>query len=92
MDYKFYIDTGNRYEDVAPGTGDPSDHNNRLLNVANTPTHQYCKPSFGQLATRPTVAGNVPVSWLGRPGVHLQTTADLASGSWQDLMGTDGAS
>jgi len=26
---------GNRYEDPAPGTGDPSDHNNRFLNVAD---------------------------------------------------------
>jgi hypothetical protein len=34
--------------------------------------------------------GNVPVTWLGRPGAHLQVTSDLVSGSWQDLIATDG--
>jgi len=33
----------------------------------------------------------VSVSWLGRPGVHLQTADNLSSGLWQDLLGTDGA-
>ena len=31
------------------------------------------------------------MSWLGRPGVHLQTTTNLAQWSWQDLLATDGA-
>ena len=34
--------------------------------------------------------GKVPVSWLGRPGAHLQVKSDLASGTWQDLPATDG--
>jgi hypothetical protein len=34
--------------------------------------------------------GTVPVSWLGRPGAHLQTTTDLTSGAWVDLFATDG--
>jgi hypothetical protein len=29
------------------------------------------------------------VSWLGRPGAHLQACANLA-GAWQDLTATDG--
>jgi hypothetical protein len=50
------------------------------------------EPSFEQtLAIGPVVGGQVPVSWLGRPGVHLQTKSDLASGAWQDLPATDGA-
>jgi hypothetical protein len=53
--------------------------------------HQYGEPSFGQLAAGRASGGRVPVSWLGRPGVHLQTKADLSSGSWQDLLNTDGA-
>jgi len=52
---------------------------------------QYVEPSFGQLAVGPASGGHVPVSWLGRPGVHLQTKADLSSGSWQELNNTDGA-
>jgi hypothetical protein len=53
--------------------------------------NQYAEPSFGELAVGSAIASQVPVSWLGRPGVHLQTTADLASGPWQDLLNTDGA-
>ncbi|HWI55803.1 MAG TPA: hypothetical protein VNZ22_01150 [Bacillota bacterium] len=52
---------------------------------------QYSEPDFGALAVGPAAAGKVPVSWLGRPGVHLQTAADLSSGLWQDILGTDGA-
>jgi hypothetical protein len=54
--------------------------------------NQRVEPSFGQLAAGPVSAGQVSVSWLGRPGVHLQTAADLTSGTWQDLLNTDGAS
>ncbi len=53
--------------------------------------NQYAEPSFGQLAIGAPAAGNVPISWLGRPGVHLQTTPDSTTGSWLDLPATDGA-
>lgn len=53
--------------------------------------NQYSEPSFGQLAIGAPTAGNAPVSWLGRPGVHLQSTSSLSSSSWQDLIQTDGA-
>jgi hypothetical protein len=33
--------------------------------------------------------GKVPVSWLGRPGAHLQSATSL-TGPWQDVAGTDG--
>ncbi len=46
--------------------------------------------SFGNLSVGPASAGSVPVSWLGRPGVHLQTTTNLSSGLWLDLVSTDG--
>lgn len=52
---------------------------------------QYVEPSIGQLAIGPASGGHVPISWLGRPGAHLQIKADLGSGSWQDLNNTDGA-
>ncbi len=45
----------------------------------------------GNLSVGQPVAGKVPVSWLGRPGAHLQVKTDLASGSWQDISSTDGA-
>ncbi len=53
--------------------------------------NQYVEPSFGQLAVGAAVSAQVPISWLGRPGVHLQSTSDLATGPWQDLLATDGA-
>jgi hypothetical protein len=52
---------------------------------------QYVEPSFGQLTIGRAVTNSVPLSWLGRPGVHLQTATDLSSGTWQDLPGTDGS-
>ena len=48
--------------------------------------------SFGNLAAGPKSGGNVPITWLGRPGVHLQTETNLAAKSWTDLPGTDAQS
>ncbi len=45
--------------------------------------------SFGSLAIGPKSGGNVPITWLGRPGVQLQLSANLASGAWTSLPGTD---
>lgn len=52
---------------------------------------QVTEPAFGQLAVGAASGGQVPVSWLGQPGVHLQTKASLSTGSWQDLPQTDGS-
>jgi hypothetical protein len=46
--------------------------------------------SGGDLSIGTPVAGNTPVSWLGRPGAHLQSAANLA-GPWTDYPNTDGA-
>ena len=46
----------------------------------------------GQLKSAVNPDGSVQVSWLGRPGAHLQVKGDLSSGSWLDLAGTDGKS
>jgi hypothetical protein len=43
----------------------------------------------GNLSVGAVVGGKVPVSWLGRPGAHLQVNSGL-TGSWQDLFVTDG--
>jgi hypothetical protein len=59
--------------------------------------NQYAEPYFslsstggGNLTIGAPSGGSVPVTWLGRPGAHLQVTSDLVSGSWQDLIATDG--
>jgi len=43
----------------------------------------------GNLTVGAAAAGKVPVSWLGRPGAHLQVSGSL-TGVWQDLLATDG--
>ncbi|MGH7980453.1 MAG: hypothetical protein ACREE6_13840, partial [Limisphaerales bacterium] len=57
---------------------------------------QYSEPLFnssatgdGQLTVGAPVGGEVPVSWLGRPGAHLQSAASL-TGPWTDYPNTDG--
>jgi hypothetical protein len=46
----------------------------------------------GNLTVGMPVAGKVPVTWLGRPGAHLQAATNLLSGTWQNLVATDGTS
>ncbi|HUA39071.1 MAG TPA: hypothetical protein VMA35_11820 [Candidatus Sulfopaludibacter sp.] len=48
--------------------------------------------SFGNLAVGAKSGGNVPITWLGRPGVHLQVKTNLTVGAWTDLLGTDAQS
>jgi hypothetical protein len=43
----------------------------------------------GDLTVGPVSAGKVPVSWLGRPGAHLQSATSL-TGVWTDYPNTDG--
>ncbi len=45
----------------------------------------------GQLSVGALAGGKLPVSWLGRPGAHLQVNSSLAGSNWQDLPLTDGA-
>jgi hypothetical protein len=47
--------------------------------------------SFGNFKISPGTAGHVHLSWLGRPGVHLQVESSL-TGSWVDHPETDGLS
>jgi hypothetical protein len=51
---------------------------------------QLVEPAVGSLAVGAKSAGHVPVTWNGRPGVHLQTSSNLTT--WQDLPATDGLS
>ena len=47
-------------------------------------------PADARLIVGAPVSGKVPVSWLGRPGAHLQMSAGSGSFAWQDLLATDG--
>jgi hypothetical protein len=55
--------------------------------------NQHVEPSWLTNVTIGKLTGStVPVSWLGRPGLHLQTATSLNSPtSWQDILATDGA-
>jgi hypothetical protein len=48
--------------------------------------------SFGNFTVSPSASNHVLLSWLGRPGVHLQSSSNLSSGTWVDHMETDGLS
>ena len=80
-------------------------HNRVLRSTALTPFvmptdtfgNMYSEPFFGnyntvggKLTVGPASGGTVPVTWLGRPGAHLQVRSNLTSGAWQDVWATDG--
>jgi hypothetical protein len=48
--------------------------------------------SFGELVIGQPAGGQLPVTWLGRPGVHLQYKTNLLDSAWTDLNATDGTS
>lgn len=51
------------------------------------------EPVFGNLAIGSPAAGKLPVTWLGYPNVHLQTSTNLVSATnWVDLTTTTGLS
>jgi hypothetical protein len=45
---------------------------------------------FGNLAIVAPSSGNIPITWLGRPGVVLENNSSLSSGIWTTNSGTDG--
>jgi hypothetical protein len=68
----------------------------RTLDNYNMPTDQFGtqfgEGSFGQLKANAAAGSTVPITWVGRPGVHLQTSTNLANpNAWVNLPETDGA-
>jgi hypothetical protein len=55
----------------------------------NEPLFSSANTAGGDLTVGPVSAGKVPVSWLGRPGAHLQSATSL-TGVWTDYPNTDG--
>ena len=45
--------------------------------------------SGGNLSVDAVSGGKVPVTWLGRPGAHLQSATSV-NGPWTDILATDG--
>jgi hypothetical protein len=105
FDYKYGMDPGSAYggplDDEA---GYLQNHHRVVRSTALNPYpfatdtfgNQYAEPFFtsgsrggANLSIGVPSGGTVPVTWLGRPGAHLQVTSALG-GSWQDLIATDG--
>ena len=104
--YKYGIDAGSQVGGPADDeAGINANHLRVLRSTAIAPYvlpqdtfgNQYVEPFFnsgstadGNLHVGAPVSGAVAVTWLGRPGAHLQSSASLTSGVWQDLPATDG--
>lgn len=94
LTYKFSI---NGNDDEAPGGDNHVRWIRALANYTLPPdtfgaqgNSTLSEPNFGLLSAAQGTAGHTAISWLGRPGVHLQTKTSLPSGSWTDLFNTDG--
>jgi hypothetical protein len=48
------------------------------------------EPDFGKLAISASSGSNIPITWLGRPGVVLENNSSLTGGIWTTNNGTDG--
>jgi hypothetical protein len=68
----------------------------RSYGTYNFPTDIFgsltVEASFGSLTVGQPSAGQIPVSWSGRPGVQLQSTTNLVGGTWTTVPGTDAMS
>jgi hypothetical protein len=61
-----------------------------IFGIQQTNLPAATEPSFGSLAIASPVAGHLPLSWLGRPGVYLQYTTNLSNGPWVQVGATGG--
>lgn len=97
VDYKYGLgyEGVTNYDNEAPAYDDHFRYirataSGAYTNATDTFGNQYSEPSFGQLTSAQAAPGAVSVSWLGRPGVQLQVSTNLAGGVWQSLVATDG--
>jgi hypothetical protein len=80
LDFKFYIDTGDNYESPAPGTGDPSDHNNRFFNLSEGPTQAFPLVFFSDSPYGPLATNDVTF--------QVDMTGQVVLGNFDPTTGT----
>lgn len=80
MDFKFYIDTGSKYESPALGTGDPSDYNNRFFNLSEGPTQAFPLAFFSDLPYSPLATNDVTF--------QVDMSAQVLAGNFDPTTGT----
>lgn len=91
----------NSYNDLDDEAGFAQNHSRYIRNEGSytlpvdTFGNQFNEPvAFGQLAVGEPTTGSspkVPISWLGLPGVQLQTSTNLNGNHWVSHPETDGA-
>jgi hypothetical protein len=102
--YKYGVGIGTN-GDLGPRNTEPGQDHSRVLRSTATGSYSmpqdtfgvgYQEPLFsstnrsgGQLAIGAAAGGVVPVTWLGRPGAHIQSAGAVA-GPWTDHFETDG--
>jgi hypothetical protein len=106
FEYKYGLDPFNSNQGPLDDEAGFAQNHKRAVRITKTGQYTLPADKFGNQYQEPFFAagsaaganlkigapsGNtVPVSWLGRPGAHLQTRASLNSGTWTDLSETDG--
>ena len=96
VDYKYAFNDGSDSIDNEAPSGD--DHIRYIRSTAtgsytndmDTYGTQLVEPAFGQMSLGSPSAGTIPFSWLGLPGVHVQTCTNLGNNAWVDHSETDG--
>jgi hypothetical protein len=70
--------------------GTASSTNMFIAGLPTSPTN-IVEIDFGNLKIGAPVSGNLPITWVGRPAVQLQSKSSLTSGLWTSYGGTDSA-
>jgi hypothetical protein len=103
--YGIYHDAGSVNDGSLDNEAPFGDNHNRYIRALGTysfPTdvfgQQVSNPtaaneiSFGNLAITAPSPGTIALTWLGRPGVYLQTSTDLSAGAWTTVPASGGLS
>ena len=61
-----------------------------IFGLQHTNSTAASEPVFGNLAISKPVSGQLPIKWLGYPGVYLQTSTNLATTNWININATSG--
>jgi hypothetical protein len=106
FEYKYGMDPSSAYGGPLDNEAGQYLNHKRAIRITKSGTYTLPADKFGNQYQEPFLAegnpgggnlsigalsgGTVPVSWLGRPGAHLQVKSSLGSGGWTDLNETDG--
>jgi hypothetical protein len=103
--YQYGTDPGSQFGGPVTDEPVNGINHQRVVRITSTgaytlPTDQFGNPyeepvinlidtTGAELTVSSPIGGQVPVTWLGRPGAKLQSTTNVI-GSWQTIAATDG--